>query len=408
RKLFNAFRSVLNQRGNLCLSDEGRNLQGTPTPPPPSLLHHSSTLTPLPIKPHSSSPEKRLGIAADEWKIKFRELHEATYTALCKSLLRIGKVDEALFAAEQGRAQTLSDNLLIQYNLPAFLPPIDTKETISRLFTKLSTPAIFLAIEGLTINISFLKRGKKIAFRQGSLEGDRRDKDPIRVSLETVFKSIEAEVNSLLYLWIALGNKPVSLKTGCFLSIVERTASVNRASDHVGLEICARKFEEHTRMLIAISQSQNSSLRDLFEVLEVSLDMLLRKTSDILNASRIRPKENPPLAFLTSTGGRRAYIITKEMIEQLPSFLFDTDGWYCVTKIKLTRENQLLDIQGQSEAEKSGEESDDNITSYQKPPTKPSQHKEQMRTGIKRKAGDEIPATTEAKNEDGRIHQKTK
>ena len=49
----------------------------------------------------------------------------------------------------------------------------------------------------------------------------------------------------------------------------------------------------------------------------MSLDMLLRKTSDILNASRIRPKENPPLAFLASTGGRPAYIITKEMVEQL-------------------------------------------------------------------------------------------
>ena len=71
-------------------------------------------------------------------------------------------------------------------------------------------------------------------------------------------------------------------------------------------------------MLIAISQSQNSSLLgDLFEVLEVSLAMLLRKMSDILNASRIRQKENPPLAFLASTGGRPAYIITKEMIEQL-------------------------------------------------------------------------------------------
>ena len=54
------------------------------------------------------------------------------------------------------------------------------------------------------------------------------------------------------------------------LSIVERTASVYRASDHVGLEICARKLEEHTRMLIAISQSQNFCLRDLFEMLEVS------------------------------------------------------------------------------------------------------------------------------------------
>ena len=29
-----------------------------------------------------------------------------------------------------------------------------------------------------------------------------------------------------------------------------------RASDHLGLEICARKLEEHTRMLVAISLSQ--------------------------------------------------------------------------------------------------------------------------------------------------------
>ena len=60
-------------------------------------------------------------------------------------------------------------------------------------------------------------------------------------------------------------------------------------------------------MLMATSQSQNSSLGDLFEVLELSLAMLLRTISDILNASRIRPKENPPLAFLASTGGRPAY-----------------------------------------------------------------------------------------------------
>ena len=31
----------------------------------------------------------------------------------------------------------------------------------------------------------------------------------------------------------------------------------------------------------------------------------------------MRPKKNPPLAFLASTGGRPAYIITKEMIEKL-------------------------------------------------------------------------------------------
>jgi len=73
-------------------------------------------------------------------------------------------------------------------------------------------------------------------------------------------------------------------------------------------------------MLIAISLSvsQNSALSDLFEVLEVSLAMLLKKkTSDILRVSTVLPKENAPLAFSASTGGRPAYIISKEMIEQL-------------------------------------------------------------------------------------------
>ena len=58
----------------------------------------------------------------DEWKISFRDLHDEICTGLWKSLLGIKKVDEALFAAEQGRVQTLSDNCVSQDNLPASLP----------------------------------------------------------------------------------------------------------------------------------------------------------------------------------------------------------------------------------------------------------------------------------------------
>ncbi|KAK2562539.1 hypothetical protein P5673_014216 [Acropora cervicornis] len=53
--------------------------------------------------------------------MSFREQYEKTYTALWRSLLNIGKTDEALFAADQGRAKTLSDNLLIQYKIA--MPP---------------------------------------------------------------------------------------------------------------------------------------------------------------------------------------------------------------------------------------------------------------------------------------------
>ena len=131
----------------------------------------------------------------DNWKVTFREQHETTYTALWRSLIRIEKFDEALFAAEQGRAQTLSDNLFIHYKLPTSLSAdlTDTKETISRLFTELSTPTIFLATEGLTVYIWFLRRENKVAFRRGRLEGDRRERDPIHALLQSSLEKIRAE-----------------------------------------------------------------------------------------------------------------------------------------------------------------------------------------------------------------------
>ena len=76
----------------------------------------------------------------DDWKINFREPYETTCTGLWRSLLKIEKLNEALFAAERGRAQTLTDNLLIQYKLHAFLlaATVDFKEILPRLFTELS------------------------------------------------------------------------------------------------------------------------------------------------------------------------------------------------------------------------------------------------------------------------------
>ena len=132
----------------------------------------------------------------DDWKTNFRELYEETYTGLWKSLLRIEKLDEALFAAERGRAQTLTDNLLIQYKLPASLlaATIGLKETVSLLFTELSSPTFFLAIEGLTVNIWLLSRGKKVIFRKGRLEGDRTENYPVRALLQSCIEKIRTEV----------------------------------------------------------------------------------------------------------------------------------------------------------------------------------------------------------------------
>ncbi|XP_015771836.1 PREDICTED: G-protein-signaling modulator 2-like [Acropora digitifera] len=130
------------------------------------------------------------------WKMKFRDTHEITYTSLWRSLLRIGKTNEALVAADQGRAQTLNDNLLIHYGLasPSSCATFDSSETRIRLFTELSSQIIFLGLEGLRINIWFLSKEQKVAFRQGMLDADITDKDPIRALLQAALRKIEAEV----------------------------------------------------------------------------------------------------------------------------------------------------------------------------------------------------------------------
>ena len=130
------------------------------------------------------------------WKMKFRDLHHMTYTSLWRSSLRIGKFNEALVAADQGRAQTLYDNLLIHYGLasPSSCATFDSTETTIRLFTELTPQIIFLGLAELSINIWFLSRRQKVVFRQGILEADITEKDPIRALLQAALRKIGAEV----------------------------------------------------------------------------------------------------------------------------------------------------------------------------------------------------------------------
>ena len=130
------------------------------------------------------------------WKMKFREQYEMTYTSSLRSLLEIGKINEALVAADQGRAQTLYDHLLTQYGIArhSACATFDSTETTIRLLTELSPQIIFLGLEGLRINIWFLRRGHKVAFRQGMLQADITEKDPIRALLQAALRKIGAEI----------------------------------------------------------------------------------------------------------------------------------------------------------------------------------------------------------------------
>ena len=70
---------------------------------------------------------------------------------------------------------------------------IDLKEKITNLFTKISSPALFLAVDWFAINIWFLTRGKIVIFRKRRLESNRTEEDPVNALLQS---GIEARVTS--------------------------------------------------------------------------------------------------------------------------------------------------------------------------------------------------------------------
>lgn len=99
--------------------------------------------------------------AKDEWKISLRDKYQQAHTALWRTLLKTNKTDEALLAAEQGRAQALMDLMKSRYDLSRCVEPesYESAETISSILSNIPSQTVFLAVDGDTINFWVLCKG---------------------------------------------------------------------------------------------------------------------------------------------------------------------------------------------------------------------------------------------------------
>ena len=128
----------------------------------------------------------------DTWKISFRELTREAYTALWRTLLKNGETDEALCAAEQGRAQALMDVLKNQYGVDVLPSTSDEpKKTMTYILNDLTSQTVFVALDGNTINFWILRRGRGVHFEQKEIENGI---DGLGLLMETTLKEIGAGV----------------------------------------------------------------------------------------------------------------------------------------------------------------------------------------------------------------------
>ena len=119
---------------------------------------------------------RRLLQSEDAWKISFRDTNQFSYTALWTALLKNGEVDESLCAAEQGRAQALTDILKMQYGVdekPSLA--VTMKETLCFAMKDLTSQTVFTALNGNMISFWLLREDSGINFRQKEIENGSAD-----------------------------------------------------------------------------------------------------------------------------------------------------------------------------------------------------------------------------------------
>ena len=100
----------------------------------------------------------------DEWKISFRNRYKV-YSLLWSHLLRQGRGIQALFAAEQGRAQALTDLMESQYGIKSSRSSSEKQmKRTSNILKQISSPTLFLAEALESVNFWVLLDGQRWHF----------------------------------------------------------------------------------------------------------------------------------------------------------------------------------------------------------------------------------------------------
>ncbi|KAL9963813.1 hypothetical protein ACROYT_G027358 [Oculina patagonica] len=129
-------------------------------------------------------------LSKDEWKISYRNMHNVTYTCLWQLLLKQGKVVEALFAAEQGRAQALQDLMNSKYATQTIQK---TEEMNYEAFSCLPSNTVFMAADKRENIFWIIQNGKNVQLRRRKI-GDNSSEDGATTVAESLIHNALANI----------------------------------------------------------------------------------------------------------------------------------------------------------------------------------------------------------------------
>ena len=105
----------------------------------------------------------------DEWKVNFRDQYQDVYTRLSRVLVEQGNIVEALFAAEKGRAQALTD--LMESSFCGGTSQHKRGDEILAVLKNVPSDTVFQAVDKADINLWVVSEGKQVQLRHSKLSG---------------------------------------------------------------------------------------------------------------------------------------------------------------------------------------------------------------------------------------------
>ena len=125
----------------------------------------------------------------DELKIRLRDRFQRTYAALWRLMLTEGDVTEALFSAEQGRAQGLKDLMELNYSFKrsdAYGGSGTGVKTVNELLSYLPPNTIFIAFGENELIFWVCQRGKEFELRKKQIRSENEDETFLKDLLQVL------------------------------------------------------------------------------------------------------------------------------------------------------------------------------------------------------------------------------
>ena len=105
----------------------------------------------------------------DEWKVNFRDQYQDVYTRLSRVLVEQGNIVEALFVAEKGRAQALTD--LMESSFCGGTSHHKGEDEDCAVLKNVPSNTVFQAVDEANVNLWVVSEGKQVQLRQSKLKG---------------------------------------------------------------------------------------------------------------------------------------------------------------------------------------------------------------------------------------------